>query len=54
MWPHRADTLAPLTTHVGKKKLIRTNEMDAVFKQMKALILMAQDVLLSYPEPRSQ
>ena len=48
MWPGRARILAPLTAQVGKKKLMWTDEMDLAFQQMKAL--MAQDVLLSYPD----
>jgi transposase InsO family protein len=49
MWPRRAHVLAPLTSLQGKKNIVWTDVHTKAFNEMKAL--MAQDCLLSYPDP---
>jgi hypothetical protein len=53
MWPHRAQILTPLMSQTGapkkgqpQQKYVWTEEMQAAFNQMKAL--MAMDVLCAY------
>jgi hypothetical protein len=54
MWPHQAHILTLLTSQIGvlkkgqtQQKYVWTEEMQAAFDQMKAL--MAMDVLCAYP-----
>jgi hypothetical protein len=54
MWPHQAQILTPLTSQTGapkkgqpQQKNVWTEEMQAAFDQMKAL--MAMDILCTYP-----
>ncbi len=54
MWPHQAHILTPSTLQTGapkkgqaQQKYVWTEEMQAAFDQMKAL--MAMDVLCAYP-----
>ncbi len=55
MWPHRAHILTPLTSQTGapkkgqpQQKYVWTEEIQAAFNQMKAL--MAMDILCAYPD----
>ena len=48
MWPKRSHILAPLTNLTGKKEFKWTEECEAAFKQMKALV--AADTLLYFPD----
>jgi hypothetical protein len=54
MWPHQAHILTPLTSQTGapnkgqpQQQYVWTEEMQAAFNQMKAL--MAMDILCTYP-----
>lgn len=47
IWPHTAVLLNLLTNRIESKSFIWTNEIDASFKEMKAL--MAADCLMIYP-----
>ncbi len=49
MWPHRSETLAPLTALTSKTtKWKWTKECDKAFEQMKKII--AQETMLAYPD----
>jgi TusA-related sulfurtransferase len=48
MWPQRSHILAPLTDMTGKKVFKWTDECEAAFKKMKALV--AAETLLVYPD----
>jgi len=47
MFPCHSHVLAPLTFQVGKKRLVWTDECEASFKQLNAML--AKDVFIQYP-----
>ena len=47
MWPKQAQILSPISDESGKKIFCWTDEMDNVFKQIKAIL--SADALMAYP-----